>query len=212
MTSVGSDGNRTVRDGRGADATHPQPAARFHQAGDQAERRDARCAGPRRPRRCPGRTPPPTPSARASGASASGSRQSTLRISGGPCASQSAAGLAGVTIAHQIRPSAPVDRLSGMPGRLTTSGVTVPAFGPVSQYLDSRRPCVSANTSADAVGGRRDAVGEVQTRNTVSTVPSGSRRNRLPRARASRMRADVVRVGERAGRLGEIDCAVRLFR
>ena len=30
-----------------------------------------------------------------------------------------------------------------------TNGVTVPACGPVSQYFDSRRPWVSANTSAD---------------------------------------------------------------
>ena len=41
-----------------------------------------------------------------------------------------------------------------MPARLTASGVTVPALSPVSQYFDSRRPCVSANTNADpsAVG------------------------------------------------------------
>ena len=62
--------------------------------------------------------------------------------------------VAGVTMAHQMRPSAPVDRLSGMPGRLVANGVNVPAFGPVSQYFDSRRPCVSAITRADpsAVG------------------------------------------------------------
>ena len=39
--------------------------------------------------------------------------------------------------------------LSGIPGRFAASGVTVPAFGPVSQYFDSRRAWVSANTSAE---------------------------------------------------------------
>ena len=64
--------------------------------------------------------------------------------------SDSAAGLTGVTIATQIRLSEPVEMLSGIPGRWTANGVTVPACGPVSQYFDSRRPTVSANTSADS--------------------------------------------------------------
>ena len=49
-----------------------------------------------------------------------------------------------------------------MPDMFTASGVTVPAFGPVSQYLDSRRACVSANTRADPSAVRGEPVGEVE--------------------------------------------------
>ena len=73
----------------------------------------------------------------------------SVRIHGGRGARKSAAALSGLTMAHQIRPSAPVEMLSGMAGRCCASGVTVPACGPVSQYFDSRRPCVSAKTSAE---------------------------------------------------------------
>ena len=98
-----------------------------------------------------------------------------------------------------------------MPGRSTASGVTVPACGPVSQYFDSRRPW-SRRTPAPTR--RRSASRRWRStarRPRVSTVPSGSRRNRLPRAARLEDRARGMLVGERARRLGEIDCAVRQF-
>src|SRR6476646_5750999 len=126
------------------------------------------------------------------GCSRSGSFHSSLRSAGERGANHSAAAFTGETIATQMRPSAPVEMLSGWPGRLATSVVTVPARGPVSQYFASRRPCVSANTSADP-----SAVGI-----TPEQAAAGSR---------FKYRALEVRVGERARRLGEIDCAVGCF-
>jgi hypothetical protein len=79
--------------------------------------------------------------------------------------------------------------LSGIPGRWTASGVTVPARGPVSQYFDSRRARVSANTSADPSAVTVNPFVKYRPPSTVVTVPSGSSRNRLPVPRASRMAA-----------------------
>jgi hypothetical protein len=75
--------------------------------------------------------------------------------------------------------------LSGWPGRLAASVLTVPACGPVSQYFDSRRPIVSANTSADPSAVGVTPLAKYSPGTMVNTVPSGSRRNRLPRGRAS---------------------------
>ena len=76
-----------------------------------------------------------------------------------------------------------------MPGRFSASGVTVPAVGPVSQYFDSRRACISANTSADPSAVSVNPLAKYRPGTSVSTVPSGSRRNRLPRPRASKIAA-----------------------
>ena len=97
----------------------------------------------------------------------------------------SSAAFTSLTIAVQIRPSAPVDRLSGMPGRFTANRVTDPACGPVSQYLDSRRAWVSANTNADPSAVGVTPLAKYSPSTSVVTVPSVSSRNKAPRARAS---------------------------
>ena len=88
-------------------------------------------------------------------------------------------------MAHQIRPSAPVDKLSGIPGRLTANGVTDPACGPVSQYLDSRRAWVSANTNADPSAVGVNPLAKYSPSTSVLTSPSVASRNKPPRPRAS---------------------------
>ena len=170
-----------------ADGAHPQPAAGFDDVRSPAEVRMLRSVCRRPRRRCRGRRRRPRPPARSCGCSRSGSRQISLRIHGACGISPSAAALAGVTIADQIRPSDPVEMLSGMPGRLTASGVTVPACGPVSQYLDSLRPMRLGEHQRRPVGGERHAVGEVQpVDQRWRRSHRGRRRKRLPRPRASR--------------------------
>lgn len=79
--------------------------------------------------------------------------------------------------------------LSGMPGRWTARGVTVPVWGPVSQYFDSLRAMVSANTRADPSAVTVNPLAKYNPSTSVVTVPSVASRNRLPVPRASRIGA-----------------------
>ena len=96
-----------------------------------------------------------------------------------------------------------------MPGRLIANGVTVPACGPASQYFDSRRPCVSANHQGRSVRRGRNAVGEVQPGDDGQHGAVGIATEQAAAATGFKERSHVVGIGEGAGRLGEIDCAVR---
>ena len=119
------------------------------------------------------------------GCQRSGNAHTSLRSRGIRGARASATALRGVTIATQIRPSVPVEMLSGMAGRCSARTVTVPALDPVSQYFDSRRPCVSANTSAVPSRVAVSPLAKYRLSSTVLVVPSGSRLNSPPSPRAS---------------------------
>ena len=171
----------------------------------------ARSADPRRHRRCPGRTRRPTPPPPAWAETAPAAARAACAPAAAAFASRSMVGLAGVTIAHQIRPSAPVDKLSGMPGRCSANGVTVPACGPVSQYFDSRRACSLGEHQRRTVRGQRQPVGEVQTRHQRQHGAVGIAPEQAAAPACLQDRRHVVGVRERARRLGEIDCAVGCF-
>ncbi|SKI81222.1 Uncharacterised protein [Mycobacteroides abscessus subsp. massiliense] len=132
------------------------------------------------------------------GSRASGSRHSTLRIAGDRGSNHSASALRGLARVIQIRPSAPVLMLSGMPGISSTIGVSVPAAGPVSAYLLTRRPTVSAMIKADPSAVIVTPLVKASPVAMVVTVPSGSRRNTRPVGRPSRMAAMNCSNGKRA--------------
>ena len=87
----------------------------------------------------------------------------------------------------------------------------IPRCGPVSQYFDSRRAWVSANTNADPSAVGVNPFAKYSPSTSVVAVPSASSRNKRAAPACLHDRGGEVLETEVARRLGEIDCAVRCF-
>src|SRR6476620_8069182 len=142
------------------------------------------------------------------GCSRSGSFHSSLRSAGERGANHSAAAMTGETIATQMRPSAPVEMLSGWSGRLAGDGAGLWTGEPVLRQPTSlclgeyqRRP----------VRRRSHAIREVQPGHDGQYCAVGIAPEQAAAGSRFKYRALEVRVGERARRLSEIDCAVGCF-
>ena len=162
-----------------------------------------------------GRRRPPTPSGLIFGQrTRTGSRQISLRRSTGPSAPTARRRRCrSDTIATQIRPSEPGrDVVRHSRAGSSASGVTVPACGPVSQYFDSLRAHGLGEHQRRLVGGQRHPVGEVQPVDQRRDGAVGVEPEQAAAAAASRIAPRKCSKWNALGRLGEIDCAVRLFR
>ena len=96
------------------------------------------------------------------GCRASGSAQTARRSTGGRGSNRSSRGLRGVATAIQMRPSLPVDRLSGKPGRLSIRMSCRPASGPVKHHPADPVRAGLRHRDERLVGGERDPVRELQ--------------------------------------------------
>ena len=110
-----------------------------------------------------------------------------------------------------MRPSAPVEMLSGWPGRLAASVRDRAGLRTGEPVLRQPTSLRLGEHQRRPVGGRCHAVGEVQPGHDGQHGAVGIAPEQAAARACLEHRALEVRVGERARRLGEIDCAVGCF-